>query len=127
MTASSDLLIERFKKAICQKLKEVSGINEVFYEHSRMAGYPRVRYIATVWTSDSALKGTLSCTVADNKESSTEVDRIVNALLRELEGFSFCSDELMYYLHSGRIDNDEEADKTVRVRLVTFDFMTMGG
>lgn len=127
MTASSDLLIERFKKAICQKLKEVSGINEVFYEHSRMAGYPRVRYIATVWTSDSALKGTLSCTVADNKESSTEVDRIVNALLRELEGFSSCSDNLLYYLYSGRSDPEEESDETLRKRLVTFEFMVMGG
>lgn len=127
MTASSDLLIERFKKAICQKLKEVSGINEVFYEHSRMAGYPRVRYIATVWTSDSALKGTLSCTVADNKESSTEVDRIANTLLRELEGFSFCADDLMYYLHSGRVSPLEEADKTVRQRLVTLEFYAMGG
>lgn len=127
MTASGDLLIERFKKAICQKLKEVSGINEVFYEHSRMAGYPRVRYIATVWTSDSALKGTLSCTVADNKESSTEVDRIVNALLRELEGFSSCSDNLFYYLYFGRSDPKEESDETLRERLVTFEFMAMGG
>lgn len=127
MTVNDDLLIERFKKAICQKLKEVSGIDEVFYERSRMAGYPRVRYIATVWTSDSALKGTLSCTVADNKESSTEVDRIVNALLRELEGFSSCSDNLLYYLYSGRSDPKEESDETLRERLVTFEFMAMGG
>lgn len=127
MTVNDDLLIERFKKAVCQKLKEVSGINEVFYERSRMAGYPRVRYIATVWTSDSALKGTLSCTVADNKESSTEVDRIVNALLRELEGFSSCSDNLLYYLYSGRSDPEEESDETLRKRLVTFEFMVMGG
>lgn len=127
MTESNVSLIELFKRAICQKLKEVSGINEVFYEHSRMAGYPRIRYIATVWTSDSALKGTLSCTVANNKESSTEVDRIVNALLRELEGFSSCSDNLLYYLYSGRSDPKEESDETLRERLVTFEFMAMGG
>ena len=127
MTESNVSLIELFKRAICQKLKEVSGIDEVFYERSRMAGYPRVRYIATVWTSDSALKGTLSCTVADNKESSTEVDRIVNALLRELEGFSSCSDNLLYYLYSGRSDPKEESDETLRERLVTFEFMAMGG
>lgn len=127
MTESNVSLIELFKRAICQKLKEVSGINEVFYEHSRMAGYPRIRYIATVWTSDSALKGTLSCTVADNKESSTDVDRIVNALLRELEGFSSCSDNLLYYLYSGRSDPKEESDETLRERLVTFEFMAMGG
>ena len=127
MTESNVSLIELFKRAICQKLKEVSGINEVFYEHSRMAGYPRIRYITTVWTSDSALKGTLSCTVADNKESSTEVDRIVNALLRELEGFSSCSDNLLYYLYSGRSDPKEESDETLRERLVTFEFMAMGG
>ena len=127
MTESDNSLIELFKRAVCQKLKEVSGINEVFYERSRMAGYPRVRYIATVWTSDSALKGTLSCTVADNKESSTEVDRIVNALLRELEGFSSCSDNLLYYLYSGRSDPKEESDETLRERLVTFEFMAMGG
>lgn len=127
MTESNVSLIELFKRAICQKLKEVSGINEVFYEHSRMAGYPRIRYIATVWTSDSALKGTLSCTVADNKESSTEVDRIVNTLLRELEGFSSCSDNLLYYLYSGRSDPKEESDETLRERLVTFEFMAMGG
>ncbi len=127
MTESDNSLIELFKRAVCQKLKEVSGIDEVFYERSRMAGYPRVRYIATVWTSDSALKGTLSCTVADNKESSTEVDRIVNALLRELEGFSSCSDNLLYYLYSGRSDPKEESDETLRERLVTFEFMAMGG
>lgn len=127
MTESDNSLIELFKRAVCQKLKEVSGINEVFYERSRMAGYPRIRYIATVWTSDSALKGTLSCTVADNKESSTEVDRIVNALLRELEGFSSCSDNLLYYLYSGRSDPKEESDETLRERLVTFEFMAMGG
>lgn len=127
MTESNVSLIELFKRAICQKLKEASGINGVFYEHSRMAGYPRIRYIATVWTSDSALKGTLSCTVADNKESSTEVDRIVNVLLRELEGFSSCSDNLLYYLYSGRSDPKEESDETLRERLVTFEFMAMGG
>ena len=127
MTESDNSLIELFKRAVCQKLKEVSGIDEVFYERSRMAGYPRVRYIATVWTSDSALKGTLSCAVADNKESSTEVDRIVNALLRELEGFSSCSDNLLYYLYSGRSDPKEESDETLRERLVTFEFMAMGG
>lgn len=127
MTERNNSLIELFKRAVCQKLKEVSGIDEVFYERSRMAGYPRVRYIATVWTSDSALKGTLSCTVADNKESSTEVDRIVNALLRELEGFSSCSDNLLYYLYSGRSDPKEESDETLRERLVTFEFMAMGG
>ena len=127
MTESDNSLIELFKRAVCQKLKEVSGIDEVFYERSRMAGYPRVRYIATVWTSDSALTGTLSCTVADNKESSTEVDRIVNALLRELEGFSSCSDNLLYYLYSGRSDPKEESDETLRERLVTFEFMAMGG
>lgn len=127
MTENNVSLIELFKRAICQKLKETSGINEVFYEHSRMAGYPRIRYIATVWTSDSALKGTLSCTVADNKESSTEVDRIVNTLLRELEGFSSCSDNLLYYLYSGRSDPKEESDETLRERLVTFEFMAMGG
>lgn len=125
MTESNVSLIELFKRAICQKLKEASGINEVFYEHSRMAGYPRIRYIATV--QDSALKGTLSCTVADNKESSTEVDRIVNTLLRELEGFSSCSDNLLYYLYSGRSDPKEESDETLRERLVTFEFMAMGG
>lgn len=123
---TSDSLLELFKRAVGQKLAEVSGTQNVFSGNSREAGYPRINYTTTVWVADSALHGTLSCTVAGNT-TEAEVDNIAYTLLRELEGFSFCSDELMYYLHSGRMDNDEEADKTVRVRLVTFDFMTMGG
>lgn len=123
---TSDSLLERFKRAIGQKLEEVSGIHDVFSGNSRSAGYPRISYTATVWVTDSALHGTLSCTVAGNT-TEAEVDNIASTLLHELEGYSFCSDELMYYLHSGRIDNDEESDKTVRARLVTLDFMTMGG
>lgn len=123
---TNDSLLELFKRAVGQKLAEVSGTQNVFSGNSREAGYPRISYTATVWVTDSALHGTLSCTVAGNT-TEAEVDNIAYTLLRELEGFSFCSDELMYYLHSGRMDNDEEADKTVRVRFVTFDFMTMGG
>ena len=123
---TSDSLLELFKRTVGQKLAEVSGTQNVFSGNSREAGYPRINYTTTVWVADSALHGTLSCTVAGNT-TEAEVDNIAYTLLRELEGFSFCSDELMYYLHSGRMDNDEEADKTVRVRLVTFDFMTMGG
>lgn len=123
---TSDSLLELFKRAVGQQLAEVSGTQNVFSGNSREAGYPRINYTTTVWVADSALHGTLSCTVAGNT-TEAEVDNIAYTLLRELEGFSFCSDELMYYLHSGRMDNDEEADKTVRVRLVTFDFMTMGG
>ena len=124
--ANNSTLLDLFKRAIGQKLEEVSGLTNVFYEHSRMAAYPRICYTATVWVTDSALHGTLSCTVAGN-DTAAEVDNIASTLLRELEGFSFCSDELMYYLHSGRIDPNTETDKTVRERLVTFDFITMGG
>lgn len=126
MTANSTPLLKLFKQAVSQKLEEVSGLNNVFYERSKMAGYPRIAYKATVWTQDSGLHGTLSCTVAGNT-TADEVDNIADTLLRELEGFSFCSPDLMYYLHSGRADPVEETDKTVRMRLVTFDFITMGG
>lgn len=125
MAANSNAL-ELFKRAIGAKITELTGLNDVYYERCRDAVYPRIIYTTTVWISNDTLKGTLSCTIAGNGAAS-EVDSLQQLLLTELDGFSSCSDDLMYYLHSGRGTPVEETDKTVRRRLVTFDFDVMGG
>lgn len=125
MAASSNTF-ELFKRAVGEKITEITGLKNVFYERSTAAGYPRISYTATIWVSGSTLKGTLSCIIAGNA-TAAEVDNIQQLLLTELDEFSSCSDDLMYYLHSGRGTPVEETDKTVRRRLVTFDFDVMGG
>lgn len=124
----TDTLFERFTAAVGQKLREVSNVDTVFYERSRAAGFPRICYSATVWTSDSALRGTLTCTISGNGLPS-EVDRIAHTLLRELNGYSYCSDKdrLVYYLTGGKVNPPEDTDKTVSIRVLVFDFLTMGG
>lgn len=117
---------ERFTAAIGEKLREVSTVDTVFYERSREAGFPRICYTATVWTSDSTLRGTLSCTISGNGLPS-EVDHIAQTLLDELDVFSSCSDELTYYLYNGRTAPVEDSDKSVTIRLLTFEFLAMGG
>ena len=76
--------------------------------------------------SGALLKGTLSCIIAGNSNAA-EVDNLQQKLLTELSEFSSCSDDLFYYLHEGHAGPVEESDKTVRRRLVTFDFDVMGG
>lgn len=122
----TDTLLERFTATIGKKLSEVSGVDTVFYERSRAVGFPRICYTATVWTSGSSLRGTLSCTISGNGPPS-EVDHITQTLLDELDEFSACTDELTYYLHGGRVAPIEESDKSVTIRLLTFEFLTMGG
>lgn len=126
MTTNKPTVIDLFRQSIKEKLEKASGLSNVFYGRSRDAGYPRISYTTTVWIQDSGLHGTLSCIVAGNTTAS-EVESIAYSLLNELEGFSFCSPDLMYYLHSGRDDETEDTDKTIHMRLVTFDFLAMGG
>lgn len=122
----TETLLDRFAAAVGQKLQEVSGVPDTYYERSRATGFPRIIYTATVWTSDDALRGTLSCTISGNTQPS-EVDRIAGTLLHELEGFSQDSEQMLYYLHSGRISPNTDSDRSVYIRILTFDFFVVGG
>lgn len=124
--AANETAFELFKRAIGEKITEITDLNDVFYERSKDVGYPRISYTATVWVSGALLKGTLSCIIAGNGNAA-EVDNLQQKLLTELSEFSSCSDDLFYYLHEGHAGPVEESDKTVRRRLVTFDFDVMGG
>ena len=122
----TDSVFSLFVDAVGEKLREVSGVEDTFYERCRNVGFPRICYTATVWTSADALRGTLSCTISVNGQPS-DADCIAHTLLQELEGFCCCSDELTYYLHDGRIAPSEDSDKKVFIRILTFEFFAMGG
>ena len=54
----TDTTFERFTSAIGDKIRDITGLEDVYYERSRHAGFPRVIYTATVWTNNDALRGT---------------------------------------------------------------------
>ena len=123
---TSETSFELFTKAIGDKLREVTGLRDIYYERSKFAGFPRISYTATVWTSDTALRGTLTCTISGNTLPS-EVDHIAHTLIDELEGYSYCSGDLTYYLYNCRSAPSDDADKSVHIRILTIEFFAMGG
>lgn len=121
----TDTTFERFTSAIGDKIREITGLEDVYYERSRHAGFPRVIYTATVWTNNDALRGTLTCTISGNTAPS-EVDHIAHTLLHELEGFSCFTEELTWYLYNCRSVPLEDSDKSVFIRVFTSEFFVIG-
>lgn len=128
MAQRTDTAFDLFKRAIGTKIAEVTDLSSdnVFYMRSAAAGYPRISYTATLWSAGDSLHGTLSCQIVSN-DSAAQADAIAEDLRTGLDDFASCSEALFYWLFSGRSAPVEDSDKGIWRRLVTFEFITMGG
>ena len=128
MAQRTDTAFDLFKRAIGTKIAEVTGLSSdnVFYMRSAAAGYPRISYTYTIWADGSVQRGTLSCQIVSN-DSAAQADAIAEDLRTGLDDFASCSEVLFYWLFSGRSAPVEDSDKGIWRRLVTFEFITMGG
>ena len=126
--AANEGVLGSFTRAVGTKIAQVTGLGagQVFYTRSRSAGFPRISYTATLWRTGDSLHGTLSCQIVSN-DSAAQADAIAEDLRTGLDDCASCSEALFYWLFSGRSAPVEDSDKGIWRRLVTFEFITMGG